>query len=199
MTGNLSSSFLHGLALTAMSSSCSRVSLLVDGYNIIGSWPVLQQVRDRDGLEMARRDLIETFVNYSALMGYQSEIIFDAHYQNTPAYREFHTPHLSSYYTDFAQTADTYIEKVCAALYRRSSNARTIVATSDRVQQLTVAGYGAEWLSAPRLAVMVEQAARQGQQKVRSRRKQRGRFLFDSLDTESQKRLAQWRLGNFSK
>jgi YacP-like NYN domain len=31
------------------------VLLLVDGYNIIGSWPKLKKMRDRDGLEVARR------------------------------------------------------------------------------------------------------------------------------------------------
>lgn len=181
----MSSSQLHGL-------------LLVDGYNIIGSWANLKRSRDRDGLETARRDLIEALTNYSVLEGFKTEIVFDAHYQKTPGYREPQTPNLSVYYTNFAQTADTYIEKVCASLYRQLNRpiSRFIVATSDRAQQLTVMGYGAEWLSAQELAKAVEHTARAAQRKTRPQKNKRGRFLFDSLDAKSQERLAELRLGN---
>jgi uncharacterized protein len=172
--------------------------LLIDGYNIIGCWPELKQESDRDGLEIARSSLIEALVNYSAFEGYTTEIVFDAHYQKTPGYREAYSPHLSAYYTDFAQTADTYIERTCARASRNASSrsSRLIVATSDRAQQLTAIGYGAEWMSAQQLANAVTLAAQSTQRQSRSRpRKTKGRFLFDSLDESSRERLAQWRLG----
>ena len=42
-----------------MSSISPTTILLVDGYNIIGLWSDLQQIRDNYGLEPARRALTE--------------------------------------------------------------------------------------------------------------------------------------------
>jgi len=178
-----------------MSSLPSQALLLIDGYNIIGAWPELKKTRDRHGLESARRDLIEISIDYSASRGYKTQIVFDAHYQKTPSSQEKYTPNLSAYYTAFAQTADTYIEKVCANHFRQYQTPlqRLIVATSDRAQQLTVVGYGAEWLSAQKLAKDVDTAARHRKRKHRPRKQARGRFLSNSLDPKSREILSQWR------
>jgi hypothetical protein len=140
-------------------------------------------------------------VNYAVIQEYNTQVVFDAHYQNTPSYREEYTSFLSIYYTAFAETADTYIEKICANYYsnkQQVKHARLIVATSDRAQRLTVTGYGAEWLSAQRLAGEVEIAARQISRKKKPQKKSSGRFLFHSLDPLAQERLLQWRKGNNS-
>ena len=183
-----------------MSVSSSQALLLVDGYNIIGAWSHLKKNRDRYGLEAAREELIESLINYAAMAAYRTKVVFDAHYQNTPSCQEEYTPLVSVYYTAFAETADTYIEKFCAGFsnnkYKYNSK-RLIVATSDRAQQLTVVGYGAEWLSAQRLEGEIEVATRKMRQKKRSRKKSSGRFLFDALDPVAQKQLQQWRQGNF--
>jgi predicted RNA-binding protein with PIN domain len=137
-----------------MPPSLYQALLLVDGYNIIGAWSDLKQSRDRHGLETARQELIETLIDYAAVQAYQTYIIFDAHYQNTPSYSEAFTSLVTVYYTNFAETADTYIEKFCATFQnnKQPKSLRLIVATSDRAQRLTVTGYGAEWISAQRLA-----------------------------------------------
>jgi uncharacterized protein len=160
------------------SSSPQSLLLLVDGYNIIGTWSSLQSLRDHQGLESARRELVEALINYSALKGYDTQIVFDAQYQNTPAYRENFSSALSVYYTAFAQTADTYIEK-----------------TSDRAQRLMVIGYGAEWISAQKLATEVDQTKHRFTSNRRPQQLSRGRFLFHGLDAKSQKRLQDWRQG----
>ncbi|WP_449420130.1 NYN domain-containing protein [Phormidium nigroviride] len=180
-----------------MSASLSQAVLLVDGYNMIGLWPRLSDKRDRDGLEMARRHLIEELVNYSAFLGLDARLVFDAYYQDTPCVKEIITKNLSVYYTEFGQTADTYIEKSCAVLrYElRSLKRRLIVATSDRAQQLTVVGYGAEWMSALQLARDVESTCRQREGRHNPRKQSSSRFLASSLNAESQKRLAQLRMG----
>ncbi len=169
--------------------------LLVDGYNVIGAWSDLKVIRDRDGLEAARHQLTESLVNYSAFKGFETQVVFDAHYQNTPANSEVLTSHLSVYYTDFQQTADTYIEKTCANYQRQPRVARLIVATSDRAQQQTVLGYGAEWLSALQLAHEVDSSIRRVRGKQQPKKQSRGRFLFNSLDAQSQKRLSDLRRG----
>jgi len=179
-----------------MPRSAPQAILLIDGYNIVGAWSDLQVVRDRDGLEAARRELAEALVSYSAYHSYDTRIVFDAQYQGTPSCREVITCNLSVCYTDFKQTADTYIEKSCA-LFRydlRKFEQRLIVATSDRAQQLTVVGYGAEWMSALRLQQEVALTTQQVRGKQKSKQRSSNRFLFNGLDPIAQQRLAQLRM-----
>ena len=180
-----------------MPPSSYQAILLVDGYNIIGDWSDLKQSRDRYGLETARHELIECLINYTAAVAYRTKIIFDAHYQDTPRSTVEYTSALSVHYTAFAETADTYIEKFCAAFNHKKyqQSTRLIVATSDRAQQLTVVGYGAEWRSAQMLAGEVEQAARKIRTKRKTKKKPSGRFLFNTLDPAAQKRLRQMQRG----
>ncbi|MEL6442521.1 MAG: NYN domain-containing protein [Cyanobacteria bacterium J06621_8] len=174
--------------------------LLVDGYNIIGDWSDLKQSRDQHGLEAARYQLIESLINYTACVDYRTKIVFDAHYQDTPRSTEVHTKSLSVHYTAFAETADTFIEKYCATFSRKKYQqeaTRLIVATSDRAQQLTVVGYGSEWLSAPMLAREVRQAIRQTKRRTKQQNKKKpaSRFLLNNLDPIAQQRLKQMQRG----
>ncbi|MEM7593440.1 MAG: NYN domain-containing protein [Cyanobacteria bacterium P01_A01_bin.83] len=183
-----------------MSPLSYQAILLVDGYNIIGDWSDLKKSRDHHGLEAARHELIESLINYTASVDYRTKVVFDAHYQDTPRSTEVHTSSLSVHYTAFAETADTFIEKYCATFARKKyqqESTRLIVATSDRAQQLTVVGYGSEWLSAPMLKREVEQAVRKTKRKTKHqiKKKSPGRFLFNALDPVAQKRLNQMRHG----
>jgi predicted RNA-binding protein with PIN domain len=183
-----------------MLSSTPQVILLVDGYNMIGAWHSLQQVRDRYGLEEARRELVTFLVDYSAYQNFDTHIVFDSQYQDAPGSREVVTGNLTVCYTDYKQTADTYIEKLCAQFRKdiRKFDQRLIVATSDRAQQLTVVGYGAECMSAQQLRAEVELAMMRVRRKQQAVRKQRSprRFLASSLDPIARQQLAQLRLGN---
>jgi uncharacterized protein len=172
----------------------TEARLLVDGYNVIGAWTWLKTIRDREGLETARRDLIEVLINYAALKSYETQVVFDAHYQNTPSVTEPHTSLLSVHYTAFDQTADTYIEKICASHFRQrhDKSRRLIVATSDTAQRLTAIGYGAEWLSTKLLATEVDLASNKMKSRKRPPKQSSGRFLFNSLDPKSQQALEKW-------
>jgi uncharacterized protein len=172
----------------------TEARLLVDGYNVIGTWHWLKTIRDREGLETARRDLIEILINYAAVQSYETQVVFDAHYQNTPGITEKHTDLLSVHYTAFAQTADTYIEKICAAHFRQRDerSRRLIVATSDTAQRLTAVGYGAEWVSTKLLATEVDQTSYKARSKKRPSKQSSGRFLFNSLDPKAQQALEKW-------
>lgn len=171
--------------------------LLVDGYNIIGSWSWLKQIRDHQSLELARQELIESLINYTAYKGFETLVVFDAHYQKTPGCQEKHTSNVSVYYTAFAQTADTYIEKFCASFSNRYSppSPRLIVATCDRAQRLTAVGYGAEWMSAQKLSHDIHSTTKRNKRKLKNQKKSSGRFLFNSLDAKTQERLIQLQQG----
>ena len=171
--------------------------LLVDGYNIIGAWPCLKKTRD-DGLEAARGELVEAITNYSAFQGYETQIIFDAQYQSAGSNREIITEFLTVHYTEFGQTADTYIEKACAGLRHQIAQcliSRVIVATSDRAQQLMVQGYGAQWLSAQQLCNEVESTVGRMRHRYQSKKQPKGRFLANAIDAQSRQKLAQLRMG----
>ena len=195
-----------------MPRSLPQAVLLVDGYNIVGAWPSLKNTRDRVGLEAARWELVEALINYSAFQGLETQIVFDAQYQNTCSHQEVITQNLSVYYTDFGQTADTYIEKACASfrpylrgvLPGKSSQigfprpthlTRLIVATSDRVQQQMVVGYGAEWMSAQQLGYDVESTAYRVRHQHKPRKQSKSRFLANSIDAKARQRLAELRMG----
>ncbi len=181
-----------------MSPSTPTATLLVDGYNIIGLWSELTQIRECDGLEPARRELTERLIGYSTFNNLDAYIVFDSQYRNSRGNREAIASNLTVVYTDFGQTADTYIEKACATYSRetRYGRPRTIVATSDRAQQLTVVGYGAECMSAQQLAADIEASNRRVRQRQRcSPTKSTQRFLSSSLDPALQKQLHRMRMG----
>jgi predicted RNA-binding protein with PIN domain len=181
-----------------MSRPLPQAVLLVDGYNIIGAWPCLKKIRDRAGLEAARGQLIENLINYSAFQGFESQIVFDAQYQNSCSNQEVINENLSVHYTDFGQTADTYIEKNCASFrpyLQQSHLCRLIVATSDRAQQLMVLGYGAEWMSALQLYYEVESASVRARRQHKPQKQSSSRFLANSIDAKARQRLTELRMG----
>lgn len=49
--------------------------LLVDGYNVIGAWPELSFLKDRD-LEAARDKLVEWMAEYQSYTGYRVVVVF---------------------------------------------------------------------------------------------------------------------------
>ena len=183
-----------------MASPTPQAILLVDGYNVIGAWSDLKQTRDRHGLEEARRELVDSLLEYSAYQNFDTHVVFDSQYQDTPGSKEVVTRNLCICYTDFKQTADSYIERACALFRKdlRKFSQRLIVATSDRAQQLTVVGYGAEWVSAERLQSEVEitfSRARRKQQTNHQKRRSTSRFLASGLDPAAQQKLAELRMG----
>lgn len=159
---------------------------------------VPKKTRDKAGLEAARYELIESMISYSAFHGYETQVVFDAQYQNTCSNREVVNELLSVYYTDFGQTADTYIEKSCASFrshITQSLISRVIVATSDRAQQLMIQGYGAEWMSALQLCYDVEASVCRARHNYRSGKQSKSRFLANSIDAKARERLTQLRMG----
>jgi len=179
-----------------MARSLPQAVLLVDGYNIIGNWTSLKKTRDRLGLEAARWELTQALTDYSAFQGLNAQIIFDAQYRNSPGHCEVISENLAVYYTEFGQTADTYIEKVCAlARQVTKPRQRLIVATADRAQWLTATGYGAEWMSARQLANELRLTTGLIRQKQKTLKKSPHNYLANSLDPIAKQQLERLRTG----
>jgi predicted RNA-binding protein with PIN domain len=179
--------------------SSGGIVLLIDGYNVIGAWKTLQRIFQRSGLDAARQHLVEVLTGYSAFRDYESRVIFDAQYRGGSGSDTVITPNLLVQYTDCGQTADTLIEKTCASFRATESGVsqRVIVATSDRAQQLTVVGYGAEWMSAQQLELDVKRAKQELKQSQRQRRNPPGRTIAHTLDAKTLKRMRELRMQGF--
>lgn len=116
--------------------------LIVDGYNVIGSWPNLKRLSKN--MEDARHKLIEILSEYQAFTGQEIIIVFDA-YRCKGRKEIENRPGVEVRYTDHGQTADSLIESLVGKLSERYPVG---VVTSDWAQQQIVLGKGARrWSS----------------------------------------------------
>ncbi|MBU8880261.1 NYN domain-containing protein [Bacillus sp. FJAT-29790] len=113
--------------------------LIVDGYNVIGAWPELRELMNRD-LSAARDRLIEKMAEYQAYSGMRVIIVFDAQYVKGTE-KKFKSYNIEIIFTRNKETADERIEKLAISL----SNIKTQihVATSDYTEQWAIFGQGA--------------------------------------------------------
>ncbi|RPA60911.1 NYN domain-containing protein [Aerococcus agrisoli] len=122
--------------------------LIVDGYNMIGSWPALVKLKNRDEIEEARDSLLEQLSNYVGYHGIETWVVFDAMFVPgiSKSYDQFN---LHVVFTSEGQTADSYIEEMIADLVSPIHN--VTVATSDLAEQRMVFQKGALRQSAQEL------------------------------------------------
>jgi uncharacterized protein len=113
--------------------------LLVDGYNIIGAWPELRDLKEKD-LAAARDRLVESMAEYQGYTGYRVIVVFDAHYV-TGIERKFKNYKVDVFFTRENETADERIEKLAIEL--NNIKTQIYVATSDFTEQWAIFGQGA--------------------------------------------------------
>lgn len=131
--------------------------LLVDGYNIIGAWKELRELKD-DKLIDARDRLIEHMAEYQAYMGCEVIIVFDAHLVPGIEAKE-NKFKLQIIYTRENETADERIEKLASLLINRLTE--VVVATSDFTEQWVIFGQGALRKSARELEIEMQLVEKQ--------------------------------------
>ena len=93
--------------------------LLVDGYNIIGAWPELREMRNND-LAAARDRLVEKMAEYQGYRGYKVIIVFDA-YEVQGLEKKYKNNQVEVIFTKENETADERIEKLAIALSNRTT------------------------------------------------------------------------------
>lgn len=126
--------------------------LLVDGYNIIGAWPDLQDFKNKD-LAAARDLLVEKMAEYQAFTGYRVIIVFDA-YGVQGIEKKYKNYQVEVIFTKENETADERIEKLAIDLSNRRTQIH--VATSDYTEQWAIFGQGALRKSARELLIEME-------------------------------------------
>ncbi|WP_066301601.1 NYN domain-containing protein [Bacillus sp. FJAT-29937] len=113
--------------------------LLVDGYNVIGAWPELRELKKKD-LAAARDRLIEKMAEYQGYSGYRVIVVFDAHYVKGTE-KKYKDSKVEVIFTRTNETADERIEKLAISL--NNIKTQVHVATSDYTEQWAIFGQGA--------------------------------------------------------
>ena len=126
--------------------------LLVDGYNIIGAWPELRQLKEKD-LAAARDRLIEKMAEYQGYSGFKVIVVFDAHYVQGIE-KKYKNHKIEVIFTRENESADERIEKLAIDMNNRRT--QIYVATSDFTEQWVIFGQGALRISARELLTEME-------------------------------------------
>jgi len=134
-----------------------RELLLVDGYNIIGAWPHLRQLREID-FDQARQLLIEAMAEYQAVSGREVTVVFDAHLRYGRESKETRS-RVEVVYTKENETADEWIERRAHTLVD-DRLITLFVATNDFTEQWVIFGQGALRVPATELLKDWKQAKR---------------------------------------
>jgi predicted RNA-binding protein with PIN domain len=165
--------------------------LLVDGYNIIFSWPELNEFAENGNLDAARMKLMEMLSNYQGYYQNTVILVFDGYkVKNNPGTVEkYHNIYVV--YTREAETADQYIEKTNGSL-ARSNQVR--VATSDRLEQVIILGQGATRVSARELKKEMEEMKVEIRKDYLHRPQLKRNSFIDNLDPEMAAMLEKMRL-----
>ncbi|WP_181351073.1 NYN domain-containing protein [Thalassobacillus sp. CUG 92003] len=128
------------------------IVLIVDGYNMIGAWPELKQLKETD-LGQARDLLIEMMAEYQSYTGDRVIIVFDAYHVKGLSKKQ-QDYKIEVLYTKEHETADERIEKLAGEL--NDVRTQVYVATSDFAEQRTIFGQGAFRKSARELYIEVK-------------------------------------------
>ncbi|HEY0829068.1 MAG TPA: NYN domain-containing protein [Bacilli bacterium] len=165
--------------------------LIVDGYNIIGSWPELIKLKEIN-LEEARDKLIEMLADYKAYSGMHVTVIFDAH-QVQGLGGKYKQSKLDILYTREKETADECIERLVTELSSR--RVRIYVATSDSVEQHVTFGKGALRLAARELLHNMEESRKEIRSQISNSRPVRRNAFDIKLSSDMKDIFEKWRRG----
>ncbi|ACV61221.1 protein of unknown function DUF901 [Desulfofarcimen acetoxidans DSM 771] len=113
--------------------------LVIDGYNVIYTWPKLARLSDTS-LEHARVKLVDIMASHSALSGQLIKVVFDAHQVKNITQRQEQVNGIEILYTQQGETADALIERITGDLIKLG---KVYVVTSDWDEQRIIFGRGA--------------------------------------------------------
>jgi predicted RNA-binding protein with PIN domain len=167
-----------------------REVLIVDGYNIIGDWPELRQLKAHS-LEAARDHLLEDLKEYKAITGRDVIVVFDAHLSRGGQTEET-AGGVRLMYTKELETADELIERLVYDFEREKVRRHIFVATSDYVEQQVTFGGGALRISARELRIDVRAAKKEIAERVDNMTSQSNR-LGNHLSPEVREMFEKWR------
>lgn len=126
--------------------------LIVDGHSVIFAWPELRELHARR-TSLARDALVRQLRDYQDWTGVRVIAVFDGRGHAVDAIAE--PGEIQIFYSRAGQTADSIVERLAS---KYASQFRLLVATSDYLEQETVAACGAEYVSAEGLRGLLDEA-----------------------------------------
>lgn len=166
--------------------------LLVDGYNMIGAWPELAELK-QDELEQARDRLLSMLADYQGYAGLKIIVVFDAFRVPGQGAKYKHLK-MKIVFTRERETADECIERLVGEMASVKRN--LYVATSDLVEQHVAFGRGALRLSARELRLEVLQSRTAIQTAIRQEQAIKRNPLSGVLSEDVRKQLERMRRGD---
>ncbi|RYG72761.1 NYN domain-containing protein [Lentibacillus lipolyticus] len=165
--------------------------LVVDGYNIIGAWEELQELKLKD-IGQARDRLIELLADYGAYSGLRVIVVFDAYYVKgiENRHKEYQVEII---YTKENETADECIERLVKEL--KNVLNQVYVATSDYAEQRTIFGRGALRKSARELYIELNAIDREIADKIEETGQKRHTIKIP-LKQDVLDKFEKWRRGD---
>ncbi len=121
-----------------------KVAVLVDGYNVIYSSPVLKRLLKKS-IYQAQDALINLVSNYFSVKGVEGYVVFDAYRRPCLDTRDEISTNLKVIFTGKGKTADCYIESFTSQ--HKSYYDYIYVVTADYSQRMTVVDSGILLLS----------------------------------------------------
>ena len=106
---------------------------MVDGFNVIFSWPELAALAEAD-MEQARDRLMEILANYAAFTRTETVLVFDAYKVKGGKGERFDYHGVRVIYTKENETGDAYIERL---LHDIGKNEQVRIVTSDSLIQVS--------------------------------------------------------------
>mgnify|MGYP002511776972 CR=1 FL=1 len=164
--------------------------LLVDGYNVIGAWAELREMK-KERLEEARNLLIERMAEYKAYTGWRVIIVFDA-YLTRGIESKLKQYDVEVLFTRENETADERIEKFVSELIER--RVQIHVATSDYTEQWVIFAQGALRKSARELEIEMKNIMASIAGEVRNYEEERPASKIQ-LSPEVKEQFERWRRG----
>jgi predicted RNA-binding protein with PIN domain len=126
--------------------------LIVEGHSVIFAWPEMRALHAQR-TSRARDALIKALTEYQDSSDVHVVAVFDG---KGPRANEASDPGgIQVFYSGVDQTADDIIERLVA---KYSTRHDITVATSDRLEQMTVNTFGASYISAETLPSLIDEA-----------------------------------------
>jgi predicted RNA-binding protein with PIN domain len=126
--------------------------LIVDGHSVIFAWPELRALHERR-TSLARDALVRRLRDYQDWTGVRVVVVFDG--KGTAIDASADPGEIQIFYSRAGQTADAIVERLAS---KYGSQFNLLVATSDYLEQETVAACGAEYISAEGLRGLLDVA-----------------------------------------
>jgi Predicted RNA-binding protein containing a PIN domain len=163
--------------------------VLVDGYNVVNSWPKLNEIKDIS-FDLARAELLGSMKNYSSFTGDRVYLVFDAHLKLGSLEKEEREVNVFIVFTKEGETADSYIERFVNDKGRKNN---LCVVTSDLKEQQLIFQRGATRMSSLEFLQEVKKIEQEIKEIHKKKYNHNKNELAINLDDETREKLEEIR------